>query len=54
MRLTKRGELVFGILLVIVGIQALALAVWALDHVNYIQGVGYCFKSSLECYGLKG
>jgi hypothetical protein len=54
MRLTRRGEIVFGILIVIVGIQALALAVWALDHVNYIQGVGYCFKSSLECYGLKG
>jgi len=54
MKLTRRGEIVFGILIVIVGIQALALAVWALDHVNYIQGVGYCFKSSLECYGLKG
>lgn len=54
MKLNKRGELVFGILLVIVGIEALALAVWALDHINYIQGVGYCFRSSVECYGLKG
>lgn len=54
MKLTKRGEVVFGIALVILGIQALVLAYWAIDHINYIQGVGYCFRSSLECYGLKG
>jgi hypothetical protein len=54
MKLTKRGEVVFGILLVIVGIQLLALGAWAIDHINYIEGVGYCFRSSLECYGMKG
>lgn len=54
MKLNRRGEIVFGILLVIVGIEALALGAWLIDHLNYIEGVGYCFRSSLECYGLKG
>jgi hypothetical protein len=54
MKLNKRGEIVFGVLLVIAGLQLLAGAYWLIDHINYIEGVGYCFRSSLECYGLKG
>jgi hypothetical protein len=50
MKLNKRGEIVFAICLTILGIQLLALGAWVIDHINYIEGVGYCFKSSLECY----
>jgi hypothetical protein len=50
MKLNRRGEIVFALALTILGIQLLALGAWVIDHINYIEGVGYCFKSSLDCY----
>lgn len=49
MKLTKRGEIVLGISLLINGAILIGLLMWGLDHLNWV-GDHYCFKSSLECY----
>ena len=50
MKLTRRGELVFKVLL-IVGIVALALGVdYYLDHMWW-QDEGFCWGTYLECEG---
>lgn len=54
MKLTRRGEIVLAVLLAVAGVEIILAAYWLLDHVNYIQGVGYCFRSSSECYGFEG
>ena len=53
MKLTKRGEVVFAISLIISVVVALYGATMLLDHINWM-GDHYCFKSSLECYFGKG
>lgn len=54
MKLTRRGEIVLAVLLAVAGVELILGAYWLMGHINYIPGVGYCFRSSLECYGLKG
>ena len=49
MKLTKRGEIVLTISLLINGAILIGLLMWGLDHLNWV-GDHYCFKSSLECY----
>jgi hypothetical protein len=49
MKLNRRGEIVLAVSLGINALILLALAMFALDHLNWV-GDGYCFKSSLECY----
>jgi hypothetical protein len=49
MKLTRRGEIVFALSLIISVAVALVGATVLLDHINWV-GDHYCFKSSLECY----
>jgi hypothetical protein len=51
MKLTHRGQIVFGISLLVTGLVAFAGLVWIADHINWV-GDHYCFHSSLQCYGL--
>ena len=51
MKLTKRGEIVFGISLIVTAIATLYGLAWIMDHINWV-GDHYCFHSSLQCYGL--
>jgi len=50
MNLTRRGEIVFAISLLVTVLVALSGLMWVVDHVNWV-GDRYCFKSMLECYG---
>jgi hypothetical protein len=49
MKLTRRGQIVFGILLSIAGLALLFGFWWLIDHINWM-GDHYCLKSSMECY----
>ena len=49
MKLTRRGEIVFGILLAIAGVIAIMGLWWVVDHLNWM-GDHYCLKTSMECY----
>lgn len=49
MKLTRRGQIVFGILLAIAGLATLLGFWWIVDHINWM-GDHYCLKSSMECY----
>lgn len=49
MKLTRRGEIVFVISLLITALVAISGLMWVVDHVNWV-GDQYCFKSMTECY----
>ena len=49
MKLNRRGEIVLAVSLGLNALVLIALALWGLDHLNWV-GDHYCFKSSLECY----
>lgn len=51
MKLTRRGQIVFGISLGVAIVVALLGLTWITDHINWV-GDHYCFRSSLQCYGL--
>jgi hypothetical protein len=51
MKLTKRGEIVFAVSLVISAFTIMFGFMWLIDHINWV-GDHYCFHSSLVCYGL--
>lgn len=53
MKLNKRGEIVFGLSLLINAALLIVGAYWLLDHLNWM-GDHYCFHSMLECYFGKG
>jgi hypothetical protein len=53
MKLTRRGQIVFGILLTIAGVALLFGFWWIVDHINWM-GDHYCLKSSMECYFPEG
>lgn len=53
MKLTRRGEIVFAVVLGIVALEILLGAWWLLDHINWV-GDRYCFHSSIECFFPEG
>lgn len=49
MVLTRRGEIVFAISLLVTALVAFAGLMFIVDHINWV-GDHYCFHSMTECY----
>jgi hypothetical protein len=50
MKLTRRGEIVFGALLAITGLVVLSVILHLATHIHFVD-TNFCYGTFIECFG---